>query len=121
MPFRVAPTSPNNLPISSLPLARPHFGKYTWASSANRSRIEPPVDVTPPLSNAFRYSIATDLRCSSVMVCLVSAMVVSFRCCGLHQLQRSAGRDVRRGLVVHDRQLDLVLRSLAPLAQHQRR
>ena len=27
-----------------------------------------PVEVTPPLSNAFKYSRATDLRCSSVMV-----------------------------------------------------
>src|SRR6476620_10026699 len=34
----------------------------------------PPVDVTPPLSNAFRYSSATDLRCSSVMVWVLTAM-----------------------------------------------
>src|SRR5919109_919138 len=34
----------------------------------------PPVDVTPLLSNAFRYSSATDLRCSSVIVCRVIAM-----------------------------------------------
>src|SRR5512144_3373363 len=33
-----------------------------------------PLDVTPPLSKAFRYSMATDLRCSSVIVCVVSAM-----------------------------------------------
>src|ERR1700722_15205925 len=37
----------------------------------------PPVEVTPPLSNAFRYSIATDFRCSSVIVWMVSAMIVS--------------------------------------------
>src|ERR1700761_1344101 len=34
----------------------------------------PPVEVTPPLSNAFRYSRATDLRCSSVMRSCDSAM-----------------------------------------------
>src|SRR4030095_8847075 len=34
----------------------------------------PPFDVTPLLSNAFRYSSATDLRCSSVIVCRVIAM-----------------------------------------------
>ncbi|HEY6511938.1 MAG TPA: hypothetical protein VI032_08170 [Burkholderiaceae bacterium] len=75
--FKVAPTSPNSLPIWSRPVATPHFGKYTCASVANSSRIEPPLEVTPPLSNAFRYSIATDLRCSSVMVCLASAIVAS--------------------------------------------
>ncbi len=74
----VAPTSPNIRPISSLPLASPHFGKYTWASSANRSRMLPPVEVVPPLSNALRYSIATDLRCSSVITLVVSATVVPF-------------------------------------------
>src|ERR1700722_12033272 len=31
-------------------------------------------EVTPALSKAFRYSIATDFRCSFVIVCLVSAM-----------------------------------------------
>src|SRR3989454_7170475 len=36
--------------------------------------MPPPVDVVPPLSKAFRYSSATDLRCSSVMVCVVIAM-----------------------------------------------
>src|SRR3954447_7776089 len=71
----VAPTSPNSCPISSLPLARPHLGKYTCASSANRSRMLPPVDVTPALSNALRYSSATDLRCSSVIVSVLTAMV----------------------------------------------
>src|SRR5436309_879531 len=71
----VAPTSPNSFPISALPLARPHFAKYTWLSSANRSRMLPPVDVTPPLSNALRYSRATDLRCSSVIVFVVTATV----------------------------------------------
>src|SRR3954469_6176194 len=39
----------------------------TWASSANRSRMLPPVEVVPALSKALRYSRATDLRCSSVM------------------------------------------------------
>src|SRR3954447_21681833 len=68
MNFSVAPTSPNIWPICSRPSARPHLAKLTCASSANRSRMLPPVDVTPPLSNAFRYSSATDLRCSSVMV-----------------------------------------------------
>ena len=52
----------------------PHFGNNTWASVANRLRIESPVDVTPPLSNAFRYSSATLLRCSSVMVCWAMAI-----------------------------------------------
>src|SRR5437899_1776981 len=62
------PKSLNSCPICFLPLARPHFGKNTCASSANRSRMLPPVDVLPPLSNALRYSSATDLRCSSVIV-----------------------------------------------------
>src|SRR4026209_2948966 len=60
--------------MASLPLARPHLGKWTWASSAKMSRMLPPVDVTPPLSKAFRYSSATDFRCSSVMVCVLTAM-----------------------------------------------
>src|SRR5215471_18405143 len=34
----------------------------------------PPVEVTPPLSKAFRYSRATDLRCSSVMTSCDSAI-----------------------------------------------
>src|SRR5215216_2382109 len=33
-----------------------------------------PLDVTPPLSNALRYSSATDLRCSSVIVPLANVM-----------------------------------------------
>src|SRR5262245_37071954 len=68
------PKSENSWPICFLPVASPHLGKNTWASSANRSRMLPPVDVTPLLSNALRYSSATDLRCSSVIVCRVSAM-----------------------------------------------
>src|SRR5919202_3199377 len=36
----------------------------------------PPVLVVPALSKALRYSSATDLRCSSVMVWVVTAMVV---------------------------------------------
>src|SRR6266571_3194298 len=36
-----------------------------------------PVDVVPPLSKALRYSMATDLRCSSVMVCMVRLIAVS--------------------------------------------
>src|SRR4051794_20197831 len=36
-----------------------------------------PLLVVPPWSNAFRYSSATDLRCSSVMVCVVMAIVGS--------------------------------------------
>src|SRR5256714_3802458 len=47
----------------------------TCASSAKRSRMLPPVDVIPALSSALRYSRATDLRCSSVMVCVATAMV----------------------------------------------
>src|SRR4029079_7796706 len=34
----------------------------------------PPSQVFPALSKAFRYSITTDLRCSSVMVCLATAI-----------------------------------------------
>ena len=34
----------------------------------------PPLEVFPALSNAFRYSSATDLRCSSVIVPRVIAM-----------------------------------------------
>ena len=37
-----------------------------------------PVDVTPPLSNALRYSSATDLRCSSVITLVVSTGSVPF-------------------------------------------
>src|SRR6478609_4134681 len=73
MPFSVPPTSAKHCPIASLPLASPHLGKWTCASSAKRSRMLPPVDVTPPLSKAFRYSSATDLRCSSVIVCCATA------------------------------------------------
>src|SRR4051812_23909349 len=47
----------------------------TWASSAKRSKMLPPVGVVPPLSRALRYSRATDLRCSSVIVCVATAMV----------------------------------------------
>src|ERR1051325_2940766 len=70
-----APKSVNSWPICFLPVARPHFGKNTCASSANRSRMLPPLDVTPALSNALRYSSATDLRCSSVIVSFETATV----------------------------------------------
>src|SRR4051812_6114895 len=66
--------SVNSWPISFLPVASPHLGNMTWASSANRSRMLPPVLVTPALSKALRYSSATDLRCSSVMVCVATAI-----------------------------------------------
>ena len=48
MDFNVPPTSANNLPISVLPVARPHLGKYTCASSANslRPNIQPG-DISP--------------------------------------------------------------------------
>src|SRR3954451_11177695 len=36
--------SANSWPISFLPVARPHLGNMTWASSANRSRMLPPVE-----------------------------------------------------------------------------
>lgn len=74
----VPPTLVKSRPISSLPLARPHFGKYTWASSANRSMTLPPSEVTPPLSKALRYSSHIDLRCSSVIVPVVTVTIVSF-------------------------------------------
>src|SRR5215813_12959509 len=38
-----------------------------------------PVEVTPRLSKAFRYSKATDLRCSSVIICFVTAILQSER------------------------------------------
>src|SRR6266511_405514 len=44
----------------------------------------PPVDVTPPLSNALRYSSATDLRCSSVIVSLVTVMADLLQGRGYH-------------------------------------
>src|SRR5712675_1650077 len=69
------PMSANSWPICSLPVARPHLGNMTCASSAKRSRMLPPVDVAPALSSALRYSRATDLRCSSVMICVATAMV----------------------------------------------
>src|SRR3954453_9047028 len=65
--------SANSWPISFLPVARPHLGNMTWASSANRSRMLPPVEVVPALSKALRYSRATDLRCSSVIVWVATA------------------------------------------------
>src|SRR4051794_20274463 len=81
--------SANSWPISFLPVARPHLGNMTWASSANRSRMLPPVKVVPALSKALRYSRATDLRCSSVIVWVVTATGTpcrtegwSGRCCG---------------------------------------
>src|SRR5690606_13752121 len=40
----------------------------------------PPLDVVPLLSNAFKYSSATDLRCSSVIVWRVMAMRSSPGC-----------------------------------------
>jgi len=46
-------------------------------SSANSSRMLAPVLVTPPWSNALRYSRATDFRCSLVIVCVVTAMACS--------------------------------------------
>src|SRR4051812_45254559 len=65
--------SVNSWPMSCLPVARPHLGNMTWASSANRSRMLPPVEVVPALSKALRYSRATDLRCSSVIVWVLMA------------------------------------------------
>src|SRR5215813_9432421 len=38
-----------------------------------------PVEVTPWLSKAFKYSKATDLRCSSVIICFVTAILQSER------------------------------------------
>src|SRR4249920_2087455 len=72
------PKSVNSWPICFFPVARPHFGKNTCASSAKSSRMLAPLEVTPLLSKAFRYSRATDLRCSSVMLCLVIAIVFCF-------------------------------------------
>src|SRR3954465_2684785 len=50
------------------------------------------VDVTPPLSNALRYSIATDLRCSSVIVSVLTAMAL---------LLCVSGRGRGRGWLLH--------------------
>ena len=69
-----APKSVKSCRICFLPVASPHFGKNTCASSANRSMMLPPLDVTPLLSNALRYSSATDFRCSSVIVILLTAI-----------------------------------------------
>src|SRR5919112_6714147 len=65
--------SVSSWPISFLPVARPHLGNMTWASSANRSRMLPPVVVVPALSKGLRYSRATDFRCSSVIVWVAMA------------------------------------------------
>src|SRR3954462_6199931 len=59
----------------------PHLGNITWASGAKSSRMLSPVEVTPPLSNALRYSSATDLRCSSVIVCVLTATAAPFARC----------------------------------------
>src|SRR5262249_12592020 len=48
----------------------------------NKSRMLVPDEVTPRLSKAFRYSKATDLRCSSVIVCFVRAITRSSEECG---------------------------------------
>ena len=48
IPFNVRrPDVTEQVADVSFALAKPHFGKYTWASSANRSRMLPPVEVTP--------------------------------------------------------------------------
>src|ERR1051325_7679120 len=67
----------------------------------------PPSDATPPLSNALRYSSATDLRCSSVMVFVVSAMVVPPRPPTLADLRalRQMDRDARAPPGVEDRRV----------------
>src|SRR6187549_3469938 len=85
----------NSCPICFFPVASPHFGKNTWASSANRSMTVPPLEVTPLLSNAFRYSSATDFRCSSVIDPRVIAIVRS--------LSLNCSRAVS---LTHDRSLD---------------
>src|SRR3954466_6175507 len=82
--------SVNSWPISFLPVASPHLGNMTWASSANRSRMLPPVEVTPALSKALRYSSATDLRCSSVIVWVAMAMRSSL--CGGRAARSGRGR-----------------------------
>src|ERR1700730_16893415 len=71
--------SPNICPISFLPLARPDFGKDKCAESEKRSRMLPPSVVTPALSKALRYSTITDFLCSSVIVCLETAIDFSLR------------------------------------------
>src|SRR5437868_13267409 len=69
-----APKSVKSCRICVFPVASPHFGKNTCASSAKKSMMLPPFDVTPLLSNALRYSSATDLRCSSVIVIFATAI-----------------------------------------------
>src|SRR4051812_27662674 len=86
--------SVNSWPISFLPVASPHMGNMTWASSANRSRMLPPVEVVPALSNALRYSRATDLRCSSVIVWVLMATGNSLSWRGW--LKWSGGRGCQR-------------------------
>src|SRR3954471_20462240 len=88
--------SANSWPISFLPVARPHLANMTWASSANKSRMLPPVEVVPALSKALRYSRATDLRCSSVIVWVATATGNSLSRRGTSRSGRGGGE--RAGL-----------------------
>ncbi|MGF6652225.1 hypothetical protein OKW34_002787 [Paraburkholderia youngii] len=57
-------------------LSRPASHRPAKLTEAAFNRLEAYVrDHIPPLSNAFRYSMATDFLCSSVKVSLVSAMI----------------------------------------------
>src|SRR4051794_5373830 len=96
MDLSVPPMSANSWPISFLPVARPHLGNMTWASSANKSRMLPPVEVVPALSKALRYSRATDLRCSSVIVWVATATGNSLSRRGTSRSGRGGGE--RAGL-----------------------
>src|SRR3954467_15057106 len=86
----------NSWPISFLPVASPHLGNMTWASSGNKWRRMPPVEVVPALSKALRYSRATDLRCSSVIVWVATATGNSLSRRGTSRSGRGGGE--RAGL-----------------------
>src|SRR4051794_3833796 len=57
-----------------------------------------PVEVTPLLSKAFKYSTATDLRCSSVIVCLLIAMICPSQACAQASLGTACHESVRRSV-----------------------
>ena len=58
-----------------MPCGNTPLRKYTWVSGAKSSRMLPPPGRTPSLSKALKYSRMRDLRCSSVIVILLSMNV----------------------------------------------
>ena len=62
-----------------LPAGYALFGKVDLRIVCEEIQEASPIGGNPALPKAFRYSSATDFRCSFVIVCLVSAIAVSPR------------------------------------------